>query len=375
MADAQDPIPQVRDKRPKIAGLLPQNAQTRVLAGVALLMILVMMFSGRQTSRTKAATPASQAPTALDPNAARIQEYRAHIEDAARQLALEEAQLAQTKQALGVQTPPSTAEPRASGPAYATAPEKNWIELDREKRDYQGLYSSNIALSYRTQEAAALKEIPPSRAEGTVAGAKPDAGTAEGGGLRSYRLFEGTLLETVLTNRLDSSFSGPVNCLLTTDVYAPDHQTLLIPRGTRALGEVRKLEAYGEQRLAVAFHRLIMPDGYSVSLDQFKGLDQIGETGLRDKIDHHYFQIFGASLAIGAIAGLSQATTRYSLDESAADAYEQGVAGSLSQSSLHILDRYLNVLPTFTIREGHWIKIYLSQDLRLPAYGEHPAGL
>jgi type IV secretory pathway VirB10-like protein len=76
-------------------------------------------------------------------------------------------------------------------------------------------------------------------------------------------------------------------------------------------------------------------------------------------------------LAIGAIAGLSQANTRYGLDESATDAYRQGVTSNLSQSSLRILDRYLNVLPTFTIREGHRVKIYLSNDLLLPAYEKH----
>jgi type IV secretion system protein TrbI len=175
-----------------------------------------------------------------------------------------------------------------------------------------------------------------------------------------------------LTNRLESSFSGPVNCMVTTDVYARDHETLLIPQGTRVLGEARKTEAFGEQRLAVVFHRLIMPDSYSASLDQFKGLDQVGQTGLLDQVNHHYLQVFGVSLAIGAIAGLSQATTHYGLEETGAQAYEQGVAGSLGQSSLHILDRYLNVLPTFTIREGHRIKIHLSQDLMLPAYSEHP---
>ena len=159
--------------------------------------------------------------------------------------------------------------------------------------------------------------------------------------------------------------------MVTTNVYSHDRQHLLIPQGTRVLGEVRKLETFGEARLAVIFHRLIMPDGYSLSLDKFQGLSQIGETGLRDQVNHHYFQIFGVSLAIGAIAGFSQANTQYGLDESAADAYRQGVASSLSQSSMHILDRYLNVLPTFTIREGHRVKIYLSQDLLLPAYDQH----
>ena len=77
------------------------------------------------------------------------------------------------------------------------------------------------------------------------------------------------------------------------------------------------------------------------------------------------------SLAIGAIAGLGQANTRTGLNRSGTDAYEQGVASSLSQSSLRILDRYLNVLPTFTIREGHRVKVYLAQDLSLPAYDRH----
>jgi type IV secretion system protein VirB10 len=146
---------------------------------------------------------------------------------------------------------------------------------------------------------------------------------------------------------------------------------VLIPQGSRVLGEVRKLETFGQQRLAVFFHRIIMPDGYSVSLDKFQGLNQIGETGLRDQVNHHYLQIFGVSLAIGAIAGLAQANTRAGLDVTAADAYRQGVATSLSQSSLNILDRYLNVLPTFTIREGHRVKVYLSNDLLLPAYEKH----
>jgi type IV secretion system protein VirB10 len=183
-----------------------------------------------------------------------------------------------------------------------------------------------------------------------------------------YRLYEGTVLETVLTNRLDGSFSGPVNCMLTTNVYSRDGQHLLIPQGSRILGEARKVEAFGQNRLAVYFHRLIMPDGSWITLDKFQGLNQIGESGLDGQINHHYFQVFGVSIAIGAIAGLGQANTRTGLDQSGLDAYQQGVTTSLSQSSLRILDRYLNVLPTITIREGARVKVLLSADLLLPAY-------
>jgi type IV secretion system protein VirB10 len=117
-----------------------------------------------------------------------------------------------------------------------------------------------------------------------------------------------------------------------------------------------------------------MPDGYAVDLDQFQGLNQIGETGLKDQVNHHYFQIFGASIAVGAIAGLAEAGTNTSTvgaPLTTADAYRQGVAASLSQSSIHILDRFLNLLPTITIREGHRVKVYLMQDLLVPDYNQH----
>jgi type IV secretion system protein VirB10 len=98
----------------------------------------------------------------------------------------------------------------------------------------------------------------------------------------------------------------------------------------------------------------------------------MGETGLLDQVNHHYLQVFGVSLAIGAIAGLNQATTGVGNDATALDAYRQGVSSSLSQSSLAILDRYLNVLPTFTVLEGHRVKVYLTADVSVPAYDAHP---
>jgi type IV secretory pathway VirB10-like protein len=192
---------------------------------------------------------------------------------------------------------------------------------------------------------------------------------------KNHVVFEGTVLESVLVNRLNGDFAGPVICQISTDVFSRDHNELLIPAGTRILGETKKVSDVGQERLAVVFHRLIMPDGYSVDLDQAAGLSQIGETALHDKVNNHYFRIFGASIAVGAIAGLSTIGANNSavtgLPTSNASAYREGVAGSLSQSSLRILDRFLNILPTITIREGHRVRIFLTQDLLLPAYSNH----
>jgi len=188
---------------------------------------------------------------------------------------------------------------------------------------------------------------------------------------KTYLLFEGTVLESVLINRLDGQFVGPVECLLSNDVYSHDRQHLLIPAGTKILGETRRVEALGQTRLAVAFHRLIMPDGYSLNLDQFKGLNQIGDAGLRDQVNNHYLRIFGTSLAIGALGAVAEAGTGGTFNASGADLMRQGFAQSMAQSSEQILDKFLNILPTVTIREGHRVKVYLSGDLAMPDYNNH----
>lgn len=184
-----------------------------------------------------------------------------------------------------------------------------------------------------------------------------------------HTLLEGTVIETVLTNRLDGTFAGPVNAMVTTPVFAHGGQAVVIPAGARLLGTASPVTGWGDSRLAVRFHRLVLPDGRTFSLEQFQGLNQIGETGLRDRVNRHYLQVFGASLAIGAISGLAQYNTHVSsVDQTFGDAYRQAAGASLALTAARVLDRFLNQLPTITIREGHRIKVYLTSDLTLPAW-------
>jgi type IV secretion system protein VirB10 len=187
----------------------------------------------------------------------------------------------------------------------------------------------------------------------------------------TYRLFEGTIIETVLLNRLNSSFTGPVECMVTTDLWSHNREHLIIPQGTKVIGEARRVTHIGQDRLAVVFHRILMPDGYSVSLDTFTGLNQIGETGLNDQVNHHYVQLFGVSIALGAISAIASRGTTSAATPSSGDTFRQGFSQQLSQESTQILDRFLNVLPTVIVREGLRVKVYLSDDLSLPAYDRH----
>jgi type IV secretion system protein VirB10 len=160
--------------------------------------------------------------------------------------------------------------------------------------------------------------------------------------------------------------------MVTNPVYSQDRQHMLIPEGTFILGDVQRVSSLGQKRLAVTFHRMLMPDGYSVDLDQFHGLDRAGATGIKDKVNNHYMEIFGASIALGVISGAAEATNlNQGYNESGTEAYKAGIASSLSQSGANVLDRFINIPPTITIREGHRIKVYITQDMLLPGYENH----
>lgn len=267
--------------------------------------------------------------------------------------------------------------------------------IAERKQEEQALHASNIALDLRNdprnsidkQSSASASDQTNSSSGNNTAPPSPDAvekpvasppvaksktydfDSATG---NLYRLFEGTIIETVLTNRINGASAGPVNCMVTTDVYAHDNQTLLIPQGSRVLGKVNAVVNGNQQRLFVAFHRIIMPDGYSVSLDQFTGLNQVGETGLRDIVNHHYLQIFGSSLAIAAIGGVAQIGNGYGgFGYDPMVAIRSGVSQSMAESSTRVLDHFLNQLPTFIVRERARVKIYIAGDLLLPAYQNH----
>src|SRR5260370_14797089 len=93
-------VPQVTDRRRKIEGLLPKNAQARVLGGIALVMVVIIMLSGRNAPRERPAPIPSPTAVAVNANQERIQAYPTPVEEQTRKLVAEESQLAQTKQTL-----------------------------------------------------------------------------------------------------------------------------------------------------------------------------------------------------------------------------------------------------------------------------------
>jgi len=399
--------PSITDRRPVPSGVLPSGVQTWLMAALALGIVLIVLFAGHPEPP---ASSASVAGTPQQPNADRVKEYQDRLRALETRAALE-------TQAPPIQQPQQQTlyqEPQAPRP-------EDPIAAERRRRDYESLFASNVVLSRRSETERpdtgssptnGTKSVPSSRDAsldeiadavvrattrvGTLAAApamspssserRPANTTAEeppdrrafkndtepiSGVGPLHRILEGTMMDVVLTNRLDGGTEAPVNCLVTNPVYSHSGQHVLIPAGARALGETKPVQTLGETRLAVAFHRLLMPDGRTYDLDQFIGMNQIGDAGLRDRVNHHYLSTFGAAGAVGLISGLAQWLGTAGLTRGDGDRtviIAGSTADATAQASLQVMNRFLNRLPTITIREGHRVKVYLTSDIELPAY-------
>jgi len=355
--------PTIRNQVDKPQGVLPRKTQQYIILGIATLIVLIALFSSRGGTKAHA-TQAANVPDPAAPSASEISTYEQQLQQ------LQQAAQGKAKPAAGAGGNASLREQQLAmqgalptQPSDPPAPDP--IRQQEQKLAYESLFASNIALSYE-QAGPTPGKPETSVAQIEAAPQKPAVRPAQPT-TPSYVLPEGSILPTVLLNRLNGDFAGPVECMVTSDVYSPDRQQVLIPTGSNVLGSAKPVSGLGQRRLAVIFHRLLLPSGQSFTLDTAPGLDQTGATALHDKVNNHYFQIFGVSAAVGILGAAAEISE--SPDIAAGRAlFLQGVGNGMSQASMQVLDNFLNIMPTVTIREGHRVDIYLMHDLVLPGY-------
>jgi type IV secretion system protein VirB10 len=401
--------PELTKRAVEPKGVLQKNLKPMLYLGAALLVIVAAIFSGtgKKTPTQKGGTPNQPPqPTLQDSTDNNVQDLKNQVAAAQQKAAQQAANPADPS--LAAATPAQQAAAQAYGPNGQPVPcvpgqpcaqgqqqlspaaqeEQQLAAKDRELA-FDSRFASNLVFARtpdppqqpQTAQAASSFIAPHAAGDPTAAPAaqsaaerRPEVNIDAATG-QPYVIYEGTTLDTVLMNRLDGDAAGPVKVLVSNPVYSHDRQHVLIPEGTIVLGEAKKIGSAGlgqQRRMAVVFHRLIMPDGYSVDLDQFHGLDQIGEEGLKDKVNNHYLEIFGTSIALGVIAGAGEIEGGGgTITTSGSQAFTTGAASSVSQSATTILDRFMQIPPTITIREGHRVKVYFTQDMLLPAYENH----
>jgi type IV secretory pathway VirB10-like protein len=287
----------------------------------------------------------------------------------------------------------STNAPRQTSGQSEAGAQTRQKAAEREKRRLEALNSDTVAVDFQTHDAKAEAQSPsvprpsvtgPSvTASQSITDATPvppeeekkdknalSAYDFDQYGGKLYRVFEGTVLEGVITNHVDGGMAGPVLLMLTTDYYSHDRQNLLLPQGTRLIGSVTAVGSQQQHKLAVVFHRAVCPDGFSIDIDKYAGLDQIGTAGLATRVDHGYLQAFAAAAAIGGLGGLAQIGNDGSLLTTDSQ-IRNGISSQTSQEGEQVLNHFLNRLPIITLKEGSRARVYIGRDILIPSYAEH----
>ncbi|MBS0475443.1 TraB/TrbI/VirB10 family type IV secretion system protein [Sphingomonas sp. YL-JM2C] len=179
----------------------------------------------------------------------------------------------------------------------------------------------------------------------------------------------GAVIPAALITGIRSDVPGQITAQVTQNVYdSPTGRILLVPQGTRIVGQYDSGVGFGQRRVLMVWNRLIMPDGRSIVLERQPGANAQGYAGLEDGVDFHWGEMFKAAalstlLAVGAEAGTNQN------ESNLVQALRSGASNSINQTGQQIVSRQLGIAPTLTIRPGFPVRVMVTHDLVLEPYG------
>ena len=180
-----------------------------------------------------------------------------------------------------------------------------------------------------------------------------------------------TVLPATLISGINSDLPGQVQAQVSQDVFdTATGKHLLIPQGTRLVGQYNSDVAYGQERVLMAWQRLVFPDGRALDLGSMHGADSGGYAGFADRVNSHFFRaISSAFLMSGVIAGVSLSQNRSnsgSDNQRAGDAMSEALGQTMGQALAQMLMKNLNVAPTIEIRPGYRLNVMVSKDINFP---------
>jgi len=203
-----------------------------------------------------------------------------------------------------------------------------------------------------------------------------------------YTVMAGNIIPAVLISGINSDIPGPILAQVSQNVLdSASGKYVLIPPGSRLIGTYQNANSYGQQRLTIAWQRLIFPNTTSMTLPSMPSADQSGYAGLSDQIDHHYLATFGTAALISLISAgqqIGQMATfggggtygPYGYTQPNQFAMAGEVAGSAASNQFGSLRQQMvgngiNRPPTIEIRPGYEFTVMTTQDLAFPGpYGK-----
>lgn len=177
----------------------------------------------------------------------------------------------------------------------------------------------------------------------------------------------GSIIPAALITGIRSDLPGQITAQVTQNVYdSPTGRILLIPQGSRLIGEYDSDVAAGQSRVLLAWDRLILPGGQSVSLERLPGADAAGMAGLQDRTDYRWGNMLKAALVSTLLGVGSEFVTGN--DSDLARALRFGSQDTINQTGRQVVQRQLNVAPTLTVRPGFSFRIIVTRDLILEPF-------
>lgn len=179
----------------------------------------------------------------------------------------------------------------------------------------------------------------------------------------------GSIIPAALITGIRSDLPGQITAQVTQNVYdSPTGRILLIPQGSRLIGEYDSQISGGQSRVLMAWDRLILADGRSILLDRQPGADASGAAGLQDRTNYHWGNLLKAA-AISTMLGVGTQMATDSNDQ-LLQALRYGTQDTINQTGKQLVQRELGIAPTLTIRPGYPLRVLLTRDLVLEAQGE-----
>lgn len=190
----------------------------------------------------------------------------------------------------------------------------------------------------------------------------PERARATSMGALDTLVSQGTVIPGVLETAINSDLPGYTRAIVSRDVRSFDGKSVLIPRGSRLIGQYKSAVALGKSRAFVIWTRIIRPDGVSIQIGS-PGTDALGRGGLQGEVNRHFFQRFGGSILLSVLnAGVASVAktpaTQISIGSPGAAA---GAAASAVQGE--------QVPPTIKVAQGEAIRIFVSRDLDFSGVG------
>lgn len=178
-----------------------------------------------------------------------------------------------------------------------------------------------------------------------------------------YLIGQGKFIFATLSTAINSDLPGQVSAIVNQDVYGEQGRNVLIPRGSRLVGEYRSMLSQNQSRLLVVWTRVIQPNGISVMIAS-QGTDALGQAGMTGDVDYHFFARFGAATLISMI-GAGASTIGVNPDDpyNSMAAYRQAITQATSQQANSMLNESTSIPPTVHVRQGDRVVVFVNHDL------------